>query len=130
MRSLHNGDDCPCSASPVACSTLTGSHRLHPILHLLYIVSRPLLIFLNLFSLGIKIFVNSLRYRFDNGDFRHSVKMSEGGDAASGGGFAPSYSWIGAPTQFNGTNTLTGGDSCQFHSLPWEIAWWRSIRSC
>lgn len=47
--------------------------------------------------------------------------MSEGGDAAPTGGFAPSYSWIGAPTQFNGTNALTGGDSCQFHSLPWEI---------
>ena len=28
-------------------------------------------------------------------------------------GYAPSYSWIGAPTSFNGTNPLTGGDSCK-----------------
>ena len=28
-------------------------------------------------------------------------------------GFAPYYSWIGAPTTFNGTNALTGGDSCK-----------------
>lgn len=28
-------------------------------------------------------------------------------------GYAPSYSWIGAPTAFNGTNPLSGGDSCQ-----------------
>ena len=27
-------------------------------------------------------------------------------------GYAPSYSWIGAPTAFNGTNPLSGGDSC------------------
>ncbi|KAL9137887.1 MAG: hypothetical protein Q9175_000914 [Cornicularia normoerica] len=26
-------------------------------------------------------------------------------------GYAPSYSWIGAPTAFNGTNPLSGGDS-------------------
>lgn len=34
-------------------------------------------------------------------------------------GYAPSYSWIGAPTAFNGTNPLSGGDSCQstFHLL-------------
>ena len=30
-------------------------------------------------------------------------------------GYAPSYSWIGAPTQWNGTNPLTGGDSCKKH---------------
>ena len=29
-------------------------------------------------------------------------------------GFAPSYSWIGAPTAFNGTNPLSGGDSCEY----------------
>lgn len=28
-------------------------------------------------------------------------------------GYAPSYSWIGAPTAFNGTNPLSGGDSCE-----------------
>ena len=28
-------------------------------------------------------------------------------------GYAPSYSWIGAPTAFNGTNPLSGGDSGQ-----------------
>lgn len=28
-------------------------------------------------------------------------------------GFAPSYSWIGAPTTFNGTDPLSGGDSGQ-----------------
>lgn len=26
-------------------------------------------------------------------------------------GYAPNYAWVGAPTEFNGTNTLTGGDS-------------------
>ncbi|KAK4690151.1 hypothetical protein P7C71_g6571, partial [Lecanoromycetidae sp. Uapishka_2] len=29
-------------------------------------------------------------------------------------GYAPSYAWIGAPTNFNGTNTLTGGDSFKY----------------
>ena len=37
------------------------------------------------------------------------------GDA--GPGFSPSYSWIGAPSTFNGTNTLTGGDSCKLKSF-------------
>lgn len=32
---------------------------------------------------------------------------------ANVGGFSPSYSWVGKPTQFNGTNQLTGGDSCE-----------------
>ena len=31
-------------------------------------------------------------------------------------GYAPYYSWIGAPTSFNGTNPLTGGDSCKINS--------------
>ncbi len=37
---------------------------------------------------------------------------------ADGGGYAPSYSWIGPPTQFNGTNALTGGDSCESSPKP------------
>lgn len=32
-------------------------------------------------------------------------------------GFAPYYSWVGAPAQFNGTNPLTGGDSCTLDPL-------------
>lgn len=31
----------------------------------------------------------------------------------SEGGFAPNYAWIGAPAEFNSTNALTGGDSCE-----------------
>lgn len=27
-------------------------------------------------------------------------------------GYAPSYSWVGPPTPFNGSNLVTGGDSC------------------
>lgn len=40
-------------------------------------------------------------------------------------GFAPSYSWIGAPATFNGTDPLSGGDSGQstFHlHLPIQFA--------
>ena len=33
-------------------------------------------------------------------------------------GYAPSYSWIGAPTAFNGTNPLSGGDSGQSTFCP------------
>ncbi|KAL8631141.1 hypothetical protein Q9189_003175 [Teloschistes chrysophthalmus] len=32
-------------------------------------------------------------------------------EGPSGPGFSPYYSWIGSPASFNGTNTLTGGDS-------------------
>ncbi|KAI9800118.1 MAG: hypothetical protein M1833_003445 [Piccolia ochrophora] len=35
------------------------------------------------------------------------------------GGFAPSYSWIGSPTQWNGTNPLTGGDSATENLNQW-----------
>ncbi|KAL8644873.1 MAG: hypothetical protein Q9210_007026 [Variospora velana] len=35
--------------------------------------------------------------------------MTSQGDA--GPGYSPYYSWIGSPATFNGTNTLTGGDS-------------------
>lgn len=34
-------------------------------------------------------------------------------EGPSGPGFSPYYSWIGSPASFNGTNTLTGGDSCK-----------------
>lgn len=36
---------------------------------------------------------------------------------ANVGGYSPSYSWVGKPTQFNGTNQLTGGDSCELPVL-------------
>lgn len=43
-------------------------------------------------------------------------------DMATDGGpyapYAPSYSWIGAPTTFNGTNEDTGGDSCMCFLFP------------
>lgn len=32
-------------------------------------------------------------------------------------GYAPGYSWIGAPATFNGTNNMTGGDSCKLTIL-------------
>ena len=41
--------------------------------------------------------------------------MTSEGDA--GPGYSPYYSWIGSPATFNGTNPLTGGDSCKFASL-------------
>ena len=44
-------------------------------------------------------------------------------------GYAPSYSWIGAPTAFNGTNPLSGGDSCEFtFHLQFSLATTNSTR--
>ncbi|PPJ52450.1 hypothetical protein CBER1_10382 [Cercospora berteroae] len=38
------------------------------------------------------------------------------------GGYAPSYSWIGAPAEFNGTNENTGGDSSVENLNQWFAA--------